>query len=109
MWRLLVIGLMLMGLFIGAILSASAHDSPSGWSYPLECCSDRDCAEVDKAGYVTTSDGRVLMSVTTKFGTMTVDENTKRYDSKDSKLHACIYKYPDGAPRVICIFYPPGT
>ena len=22
------------------------HEAPSGWAYPLQCCSNRDCAEI---------------------------------------------------------------
>lgn len=25
---------------------ALAHDAPSGWQYPTECCSDRDCKQI---------------------------------------------------------------
>jgi hypothetical protein len=25
---------------------ARAHEAPSGWSYPVQCCSNRDCAEI---------------------------------------------------------------
>ena len=27
---------------------ASAHPAPSGWEYPLRCCSNKDCAHVDQ-------------------------------------------------------------
>lgn len=26
---------------------ALAHDAPSGWTYPSECCADFDCREVE--------------------------------------------------------------
>lgn len=36
-----------VGCFIGALVTgARAHEAPSGWKYPLECCSNRDCTEV---------------------------------------------------------------
>lgn len=110
MWRLWLLTVLVLGLVVAAMtLPAPADQALSGWKYPFECCSDRDCAEVEKAELITDSKGNSVLQVTTKFGTMTVDQNTKRYESKDNKLHACIWRYFDGRPRVNCIFYPPGT
>lgn len=33
-------------LIWGSIYSAKAHTTPSGWQYPSECCSERDCEPI---------------------------------------------------------------
>ncbi len=45
-WLAWVLGAIVVVL---AIVKAPAHEAPSGWKYPLECCSDRDCAELSEA------------------------------------------------------------
>lgn len=68
------------------------HAQAHSW-YPSECCSGQDCAEVI-AGK--------LPNIQTKLGGGTVTEQTKRLESKDNKLHACIR-----GGKVVCIFFPP--
>ena len=36
---------------------APAHQAPSGWSYPWECCSGMDCAPVEADAVQTTPQG----------------------------------------------------
>jgi hypothetical protein len=77
---------------------AMAHDAPSGWSYPFNCCSDQDCREVPDlketaAGYVTKSE--------------TIPFTDKRVkNSPDGKFHLCTVAGEDGG-RVLCLFAPP--
>lgn len=33
-------------LVLALATGAKAHEAPLGWSYPLECCHNRDCAEI---------------------------------------------------------------
>lgn len=35
----------IIGLFF-YVTDAKAHSAPTGWIYPSECCSGRDCAEI---------------------------------------------------------------
>ncbi len=44
------------------------------------------------------------MVVTTSFGTKPVTPQTKIRESKDSRMHACIYQ---GA--LLCLYMPPGN
>jgi hypothetical protein len=73
--------------------------------YPASCCSGQDCAPVDAVAFVASEGSNLpVMVVTTKWGTKAVDEHTRRYDSPDGQLHACIFN-----GRVLCLFLPPAT
>lgn len=95
---MLIIASAMMGLAI-LMGAARAHE----W-YPRECCGDQDCAPVDAVTFAASDTGKLpVMVVSTKWGTKAVDEFTRRYDSKDGRLHACIFN-----GRVLCLFLPPG-
>lgn len=100
-WRDTAISLFVVILFIcGWAMQARGHS----W-YPAECCGDQDCAPVDAVTFVASDAAKLpIMVVSTKWGTKAVDERTKRYESKDGRLHACIYQ-----GRVLCLFLPPGV
>lgn len=81
---------------------ADAHDAPSGWTYPLSCCSDHDCREVPDAavragpgGYVIVGTGEVI-----GYG----DRRVK--PSPDGRYHWCSHGGRDDS-RTICLFVPP--
>ena len=40
--------------------TASAHQAPSGWTYPLACCSNRDCTRIADDRVRITPDGYVV-------------------------------------------------
>lgn len=98
------------------ITSSIAYVASQLWSpayshewYPKDCCSDQDCARVEKIEQVPEG-----MRVTTKHGTVLVPVDYKRRPSEDSDFHACISNYPseDGSPIVpylICFFEPSGS
>lgn len=49
---LLVVAMCIMvavavSILIGLTLIAKAHEAPRGWTYPHECCSERDCAPIN--------------------------------------------------------------
>lgn len=76
---------------------AAAHDAPSGWHYPQECCSDRDCAPLDASrvrevprGYLIDGEFTVLHAATK--------------DSPDGEYHACFVPGVKQAPR--CFWRP---
>jgi hypothetical protein len=78
--------------------SAYAHS----W-YDADCCSDRDCEPVSAVTYVASDPKSVpVMVVTTSFGTKPVTARTKVRESKDSRMHACIYM-----GELICLYMPP--
>lgn len=81
-------------LFFSFYTSALAHS----W-YDKECCSDQDCAPVDKTVY--NEDGS--LTVTSKYGTVTIPEGFPRKASKDEKDHVCILGNP-GYQTLICYY-----
>lgn len=89
-------------LFILFLVLFTSNVNAHSW-YPMECCSNMDCAPVEKVIF-TKFDNEKLpnMIVTTKFGTATVPHDIKFRVSKDSNLHACIVK-----ASLKCIFVPP--
>lgn len=88
-------------LFTVALTNPSAaHQAPSGWAYPNECCSNRDCHMIDAeqivegpSGYVVTPSGETLGYT---------DPRVKQ--SPDGAYHWCAIP---GSPRTICLFVPP--
>jgi hypothetical protein len=42
---------------LAALSYAIAHEAPSGWSYPLKCCSSRDCQPVSPEFVTITAEG----------------------------------------------------
>jgi hypothetical protein len=96
----LIIGTILGFLMVvGLVAYARAHS----W-YPMDCCSDYDCAIVVKTSFVA-SDPKVPanMVVETVYGTAVVPHNFPLRQSKDGQTHACI----DKQGRLLCLFVPP--
>jgi hypothetical protein len=78
---------------------ASAHDAPSGWTYPPSCCNGGDCGQVPH-GRVKPAPGgwRVTLSpgdnpmVTDKTGPVTVIIPADRTQlSPDREFHICLW------------------
>ena len=73
--------------------------------YDPDCCSGHDCEPVSAVSYVASDPGTVpVMVVTTSLGTKPVTPMTKIRESKDSRMHGCIYQ---GA--LLCLYMPPGN
>lgn len=88
----------------GVLVALCGPVAAHSW-YDPDCCSDRDCEAVSTVTYVASDPGSVpVMVVTTSFGTKPVTAKTKIRESKDSRMHACIYQ---GA--LICLYMPPGN
>jgi hypothetical protein len=93
---------MIHALMIIPTLLVPVHDAPTGWKYPLNCCSNNDCREVaDKAvgevpdGYLIRTTGELL-----HYG----DKRLK--DSPDGEFHWCSAA-GSNTGRTICLFVPP--
>ena len=98
------IGLCVIIVLALIIVVALARPAKSHSWYDADCCSDRDCEPVSAIAYVASDPQSVpVMVVTTSFGTKPVTPRTKIRESKDSRMHACIYQ---GA--LICLYMPPG-
>jgi hypothetical protein len=89
-------------LVLFATQPAGAHDAPSGWTYPLACCSDYDCREVADADVVEGPEGYVI-KVTGEVIPMT---SRKVRKSPDGVFHRCsVQGKQDSA--TLCLFVPP--
>ena len=83
------------------ICGAAAHD----W-YPLECCSERDCAPADTV--VRREDGSYL--VTAHGMSAVIPANYPNWrKSPDGRIHVCIRKLRSGAEYLVCAFRGPGV
>lgn len=72
-----------------------------GW-YPQHCCSDKDCYPVPCEEILEEKSGGY------SFGKLFF-RKSQVYLSQDRKCHACIGKYPSGAPNPYCIFIQANT
>ena len=99
-WLLAVAGI---AMLIAAIaFDARAHDAPSGWTYPLACCSDFDCREVPDAAVLERPEGYVIVAT----GEVIPMSDRKVRHSPDGRFHWCSTGgRPDG--KTICLFVPP--
>lgn len=89
-------------LSMAASLSAAAHDSASGWAYPLACCSGYDCREVADAEVLERPEGYVIKTT----GEVVPMTSSKVRMSPDGVFHRCsVAGRDDGA--TICLFVPP--
>lgn len=82
-------------IVVGIVAFANAHDTGKGWSYPWECCSDRDCEEIS-AARVRPMQGGYLVD-----GRFNVPQAEVRH-SPDGRYHACFPK-----PDVLKCFWAP--
>jgi hypothetical protein len=89
-------GLIVCAAFVGMMLPVLAHDAPSGWTYPIECCSGHDCDEIASdrvkavaSGYLV--DGKHLI------------QHADVKQSPDGAFHAC-FPTPD---ILRCFWAPP--
>jgi len=81
---------------------AAAHDAPSGWIYPVSCCSDYDCREVADANILERPEGYVIKAT----GETLAMTDYRVRPSPDGRYHWCSVKgRPDG--WTICLFVPP--
>ena len=95
----IAVATVVLACVFGLVSIAKAHDE-----YPKECCDNTHCAPVDHVSFVAADPKSVpVMVVTTKLGTKPLVPQTKVMDSKDNRLHACIYR-----DMLFCILMPPG-
>lgn len=93
----LVVGLVILGAFLVFMAKAArAHDAPSGWSYPVDCCSGHDC-DLIAASRVQSIGGGYLID-----GAHYVPAGQVRR-SPDGEFHAC---FPT-KDKLRCFWAPP--
>ena len=84
------------------IPSARAHDAPTGWKYPLSCCSGFDCREVPASAVEEGPSGYVIKTT----GEIIPMSDRKVRMSPDGVFHWCsVAGKNDG--KTICLFVPP--
>lgn len=98
-----LIGLAMIAAAMALTLSdADAHDAPTGWAYPLACCSDRDCREIPDDWIVEGPDGyRIVIT-----GEVIPLTSHKVRLSPDGVFHWCSISGSDDG-STICLFVPP--
>lgn len=93
--------IVLLVLALGAV-PAISHS----W-YPASCCSGYDCDVAAVTFVAAEPDKPMKMAVTVRGRTALVPDNMERRRSPDSRVHACVVDYGDGAlPSVRCVWLP---
>lgn len=92
---------------------ARAHEAPSGWAYPYECCSNQDCASVpadavkERRGgwHVTVVPGTHPQVPAGAPAVMVFVPVHEARPSPDGEWHICLHPTDK---RTLCFFAPPG-
>lgn len=82
---------------------ARPHDAPSGWTYPLLCCSNRDCRQAGDGEVRETAEGYLLVTT----GEVVPYLNHRVKPSPDGLFHVCQQAGNFDSGRVLCLFVPP--
>lgn len=92
-------------LSVGVLHFANAHEAMGGWKYPLECCSNQDCAE-----YPSENVKEMLGGFKLKEGEFIPRDQARQ--SPDGHYHIC--RNPNSGYSLIqpyekppCFWYPP--
>lgn len=102
-------------LYLSVLSYAPAHEAPSGWTYPMSCCSNSDCYRIPESevrpaqggGYRLVRTGEVFNQP----GAPGLDPMARVFRwSEDGNFHRCS---PSGKPEdemSFCLFVPkPGV
>ncbi|MCB1460886.1 MAG: hypothetical protein KDJ90_00305 [Nitratireductor sp.] len=101
-----------------------AHDAPSGWSYPQNCCSGQDCDEIPASAVTAIGDGYhielgpdqhiILTQIGRGFSEDIAASDPRIKDSPDGAYHICLAggieelgQASGSFVRMICFFRPP--
>ena len=82
--------------------AASAHDAPSGWTYPYACCSNKDCRQVPASLISERPEGYVIKTT----GEVVAYSDRRVRTSPDGVYHWFSVAGIDTS-RTICLFVPP--
>jgi len=99
-----ILSLVVFGFFIlASLLSvAFAHQAPSGWAYPLQCCSGMDCRQIEGIDVGEGANGYTIL----KTGEVIPYHDLRLKVSPDGEYHWCSKEGKDTTPTV-CLFIPP--
>jgi hypothetical protein len=95
---------------------AGAHDAPSGWTYDLSCCSNRDCQPVPSSMVTATPGGWLIdippgvhKTAPEGFRALVPWDSPDIRHSPDGLFHPCIAPavgpYGSG-PVLLCLYVP---
>lgn len=97
----------LLGVIVAVIIIFAprvfAHEAPTGWTYPVACCSNKDCQMVsnDAIHEPDSVDPNYVIRLTNE----RIDPRDRRVQfSPDGMFHWCAAQ--DGDRRTICLFVP---
>lgn len=77
---------------------ARAHEAPSGWDYPMECCHNQDCGPLNEADRPKPLDGGDWLLTTGE-----IVPKSKVKFSPDGLYHLCRWHANN---TVLCLFVP---
>lgn len=84
-----------------AISQARGHEAPTGWTYPLACCSNRDCSEIPATAISEGAGGVTILGS----GEVIPYGDPRLKDSPDGLTHIC--RPPENPKaRTICLLLP---
>jgi hypothetical protein len=106
--RMNLIACLAFAALAASIIYAESHEAPSGWEYPLACCSNRDCRQID-ASMVSVTAAGYQFTIPAGYHNMAPNGGVylvaygKARVSPDGEFHLCL------SPRenVLCAFAPP--
>jgi len=125
--HLLTLGLVYIAIVLAALAcvavvffvasDAHAHQAPSGWSYPGECCSTTDCNELPRSA-VHEGPSFITIRVTPDQHDMVREPqmwkvrygDSRIRPSPDGEYHVCIapvWRFDEHDDRLLCLFVPP--
>ena len=84
-------------------IPADAHEAPSGWRYPWECCSKMDCQMVAAQAISERPTGYVI----NRTGEVVAYADKRIRNSPDGEYHWCAHQSGRSAGETICLFVPP--
>lgn len=96
---LAVTTLVLVAFNMSPVLS---HEAPTGWQYPVSCCSGNDCREVPDKAISERSDGYVIEGT----GEVVAYQDRRIKKSPDGAFHWCSVAGASNG-KTICLFVPP--
>jgi hypothetical protein len=113
MKRMLAVMAVVMAMLVALAWAVRAHQAPSGWAYPYECCAGHDCAAVASQAVVERRGGwQVTVAPGTHpqvpAGRPAVSDFVpveRARPSPDGEFHICL---SPADLRVLCFFAPPG-
>jgi hypothetical protein len=94
----------LFSVFATVLMSsgpAISHQADTGWIYPAECCSEKDCRAVSAEKISESPDGFVIGPTGEAIGY----SDRRVRDSPDGEYHWCSVGGKDDG-RTICLFVP---